>query len=100
MTDENTTAVATTAFEAYREMNDLHPADSLSYEEACKHDNGDTLADFLVMELTEGTEEAENAAAQYERGIELIERAIRDLQHVQTELEIRHGQLQTDKNNA
>jgi hypothetical protein len=100
MTETNTTAVATTAFEAYREVNDLHPADSLSYEEARKHDNGDTLADFLVMELTEGVEETEDTTVQYDRGIALIERAIRDLSHVQTELEVQHRQLQTDQNDA
>jgi hypothetical protein len=98
MTDENTTAVAAAAFEAYREVNDLHPADSLSYEEARKHDNGDTLADFLVMELTEGVEEAGDTAAQYGWGIALVERAIRDLTHVQTELEAHRQQMQTDQN--
>jgi hypothetical protein len=96
MTETNTTAVAATAFEAYREVNPLHPADSLSYEEACKHDNGDTLADFLVLELTEAVENDERPATQYDRGVALLESAIRDLSHVQTDLEVRRGELQTD----
>ena len=99
MPDTNTTAVAETAFEAYREVNVLYPADSLSYEEACRGGNGDTLADFLVIELTEGVEEAEDTATQYDLGVALLESVIRDLSHVQTELEVRRGQLQTDLSN-
>lgn len=86
MSNTNTTAAAAAAFEAYREVNDLHPAANLSYEEASKHCHGDTLADFLVLELTEGVEAEDNATAQYERGRTLLERAISDLEHVQTAL--------------
>jgi hypothetical protein len=92
---ETTTAVATTAFEAYREMNDLHPSESLSYQEARAHCHGDTFADFLVLELTEGVDENENVAAQYERGIELVERAINDLSHVQIRLKEAHHKQQS-----
>jgi hypothetical protein len=86
MSNTNTTAAAAAAFEAYREVNDLHPATNLSYEEASKHCHGDTLADFLVLELTEGVEGEDDAAAQYERGRTFLERAISDLEHVQTAL--------------
>lgn len=94
MSDTNTSEVAATSFEAYREVNDLHPAESLSYEEAREHCHGDTLADFLVLELTEGVEEVENAAAEYNMGIALLERAIRDLLHVQMRLEEAHQEQQ------
>lgn len=100
MTETPTTAAAETAFEAYRRMNNLHPADALSYAEACKHDNGDTLADFLVIELTEGVEDEESLAAQHDRGITLLKKAIRDLSHVQTELEVRREQLHTDQDDT
>lgn len=90
-----TTAVAATAFKAYREVNDLHPSESLSYQEARAHCHGDTLADFLVLELTEGVDEGENAAAQYGRGIELVERAINDLSHVQMKLKEAHNKQQS-----
>ena len=100
MADMNTTAAAETAFEAYRKVNNLYPADSLSYAEACKHDNGDTLADFLVIELTEGVENEESPAAQHDRGIALLEKAIRDLSHVQIELEDRREQLQTNQDDV
>jgi exonuclease VII small subunit len=92
---ETTTTVAATAFEAYREVNDLHPTESLSYQEARAHCHGDTLADFLVLELTEGVDEGENAAAQYERGTELVERAINDLSHVQMRLNEAHYKQQS-----
>lgn len=86
MSNNNTTAAAKAAFEAYREVNDLHPATNLSYEDASEHCHGDTLADFLVLELTEGIENEDEIAAQYDRGVVLLERAIRDLTHVQTTL--------------
>lgn len=86
MSNTNTTAAEETAFEAYRDVNDLHPATNLSYEDASEHSHGDTLADFLVLELTEGVEGEDDIAAQCERGVDLLERAIRDLTHVQTVL--------------
>jgi exonuclease VII small subunit len=92
---ETTTTVAAIAFEAYRKVNDLHPSESLSYQEARAHCHGDTLADFLVVELTEGVDEDENAAAQYRRGIELVERAINDLSHVQMKLKESHHKQQS-----
>ena len=86
MSNSNTTAVATAAFEAYRENNDLHPAGELSYEDARNHCHGDTLADFIVTELTEGVKNEEDIEKQYYRGVDLLETAIADLEHVKQTL--------------
>lgn len=82
MSNTKTTEVAVDAFEAYRKANDLHPAPDLTYEEAKRHCNGDILADFLVLELTEGIRDDGDIEEQYYRSVDLIERAIGDLEHV------------------
>jgi hypothetical protein len=45
-----------------------------TYEDACRHDLGDTLADYLAIEYVEGTEEYEGTPA--ERMISVVEKAI------------------------
>lgn len=96
MDNSNTTTVATAAFEAYRENNDLHPADELSYEEAHEHCNGDTLADFIVQELTEGVENEEDIEEQYYRGVDLLTAAISDLEYVRQSLVNEQRERQED----
>ena len=47
-----------------------------TYKEACKHESGDGLADFIVIELVEGTE---GEADKLGRAIELMTKAQEDL---------------------
>lgn len=91
-----TTAVAQAAFEAYRENNDLHPADELPYEDAREHCHGDTLADFLVVELTEGVEGAEDIEEEYYRAVDLLTSAISDLEYVKHSLVAEQRERQSD----
>lgn len=86
MSNSKTSSVARAAFEAYRETNDLHPAAELSVEDARAHCNSDTLADFIVLELTEGVEGEENVEEQYYRGVDLLSNAISDLEYVRQSL--------------
>jgi hypothetical protein len=45
MTEKNSTAVAATAFETYREVSAPHPAGLLTGEEVYKHPNSDLLVE-------------------------------------------------------
>lgn len=74
------------AFEGYREVNGLHPVLTLSYEKASNCNHGNTLADSIDIELTEGVENEDDVAVQCDRGVIFIERAIRDLRHIQSAL--------------
>jgi len=55
-----------------------------TYEQACKHDNGDGLADFIVIELREGTE---GSADKIGEAIRVMFRAKRQLDAVLMALE-------------
>lgn len=96
MSNSNTSSVARAVFEAYRETNDLHPADELSFEDAREHCNGDTLADFIVLELTEGVEGEEDIEEQYYRGVDLLSNAISDLEYVRQSLVAEQRERQSD----
>jgi hypothetical protein len=50
-----------------------------SYKRACKHDSGDGLADFIVIELHEATEGEKYKLL---RAIEVMERARDQLEHI------------------
>jgi hypothetical protein len=58
---------------------DLFPQ---SYEEATRHENGDTLSDFIRCELEEGVDWGEeDTDAIIDKAVWLIERAEEDLWH-------------------
>jgi len=63
---------------AYREYGDL-PA---TYEQACKHNSGDGLADFIVTELVDGTEETENGPEKLANAIKVMTTAKEQLDAV------------------
>lgn len=96
MSNSNTSPVARAAFEAYLETNDLHPAEHLSVEDARAHCNGDTLADFIVLELTEDVEGERNIEEQYYRGVNLLSDAISDLEYVRHSLVAEQRKRQSD----
>ena len=56
--------------------------EEVTYEQACRHDSGDTLRDFIICELTEGLEGYEDCgfSAVQDRAIQLIGTAIAELQ--------------------
>ena len=83
----NRTEIIRTAVSAYA-SGDLLPVDL----EACtvddmvntakKHEIGDTLLDFVILELYEGLETKEGETADSGRAVHLIRRAIDDLEGV------------------
>jgi hypothetical protein len=78
-------AVAATALRAYATACPLLPHTDLPYELAREHRSGDSLAEFLVIELTEGSEGA-TEAERYVRAAEQVQYAIGSLEHVRDQL--------------
>jgi len=62
------------------DMENMSPQELL--EAAKKREFGDTLLSFIVIELFEGLDVSEDGQVDLDRGVKLINRAIRDLQAV------------------
>ena len=88
-----TEEVVKAALRAYPST-DLIPVDmeNMSLQEllgaARKRDFGDTLLSFIVIELFEGLDVSDSGQVDLDRGVELIDRAISDLEAVSQAL---HG---------
>lgn len=78
-------AVAATALRAYATACPFLPCTDLPYELAREHRSGDSLAEFLVIELTEGSDGA-TEAERYARAAEQVQYAIQSLEHVRDQL--------------
>ena len=67
------------ARKAYLEVTEITELPA-SYEDACKHNSGDTLADFVVIEIYEVLKGDERSLAELrERAADAIQRAANDL---------------------
>jgi hypothetical protein len=78
-------AVTRVAIGAYAAACPLLPFTDLSYPDARAHRSGDTLAEFLVIELTEGSEGA-SPADRFRRAADQVEFAIGSLELVRDRL--------------
>ena len=83
--DAVTRDVTRVAISAYAEACPLLPFSNLSYAEACAHRSGDSLAEFLVIELTEGSDGV-SAADRFRRAAEQVDFAIDSLRVVRERL--------------
>lgn len=83
-----TCPVTAAALQAYSTVCPLFANPTLTYEQARAHASGDGLADFLVIELTEGAEGGP-LASRFERGAKQVDFAIASLQHVAAQLRTR-----------
>lgn len=81
-------AVTSAALQSYATVCPLFGSPTLPYDAARAHTSGDALADFLVIELTEGAE-GDSDAARFERAAQQVDYAIGSLQHVATQLHSR-----------
>lgn len=81
-------AVTSAALKAYGTVCPLFTNPTLGYDAARAHDSGDALADFLVIELTEGAE-GDSDAARFERAAQQVAYAIGSLHHVAAQLHSR-----------
>ena len=77
--------ITSAAITAYGAVCPLLPFEHLSYRDALRHDSGDTLAEFLVIELTEGAG-AGSPGQRFDRAARQVERAIHALTHVHEHL--------------
>lgn len=76
------------ALQAYASACPLFATPTLTYAAARRHASGDALADFLVIELTEGAA-GDNESARLQRAAQQVEYAIGSLEHVAAQLRAR-----------
>ncbi len=88
--DDGAHAVAEAAIRAYASVRALPPFTALPYDVAREHTSGDPLAEFLVVEITEGTV-GDSVADRLASATARIDVAIGYLAHVRDRLRERAG---------
>lgn len=85
LADHASEHVADVAIRAYAAFSPGLPFQQLDYRTAVAHCSGDPLADYLVIELTEGARGADEAA-QCQHAAAQLHRAVESLRHVRARL--------------